>query len=94
MLVLLGMPGVAQSVKRLTLARVMISWVMGLSPMMGSVLKAQSLEPASHSVCVSPFLPPSLSLSLPSPIGVHVRTLALSLSLSLSKINKHQKIFF
>ena len=39
----------------------MISWFMGLSPMLGSVLTAQSLEPASDSVF--PFL--SLSLSLP-----------------------------
>ena len=37
---------VAQSVKRLTSAQVMISWFVGLSPMLGYVLTAQSLEPA------------------------------------------------
>ena len=37
---------VAQPVKRLTLAQVMISWSMSLSPVSGSVLMAQSLEPA------------------------------------------------
>ena len=66
---------VAQSVKHLTLAQVMISRFVSLSPVSGSVLTAQSLEPASDSV--------SPSLSAPPPI----RT--LSLSLSLSKTNKH-----
>ena len=42
-----------------TLAQVMISWLMGSSPMSGSVLTAQNLESASD--CVSP----SLSLPLP-----------------------------
>ena len=46
---------VAQSVKCLTWAQVMISWFMGSSPKSGSVLTAQSLEPASDSG------PPSLS---------------------------------
>ena len=41
---------VAQSVKPLTLAQVMILWSMGRSPTSGSVLTAQSLEPASDSV--------------------------------------------
>ena len=45
----------AQSVKRLTSAQVMISQFMGSSPASGSVLTAQSPEPASDSV------PPSLS---------------------------------
>ena len=48
----------AQSVKPLTSAQVMISRVVGLSPMWGSVLTAQSLKPALDSVS------PSLSLSL------------------------------
>ena len=65
---------VAQSVERLTLAQVMISRFVSLSPALGSVLTAQSLEPASDSVS------PSL---YPSP------THALSLCLSLSKLNKH-----
>ena len=49
----------AQLVKRLTSAQDMISWFVGLSPVLGSVLTAQSLEPASNSVA------PSLSLSAP-----------------------------
>ena len=56
---------VAQSVKPLNSAQVMISQFMGSSPAWGSVQTAQSLEPASDSV--SPFLsaPPLLVLSLP-----------------------------
>ena len=56
----------AQSVKHPTSAQVMISWFVSLSPVLGSVLKAESLEPAS--VSVSPFLfalpPLTLCLSL------------------------------
>ena len=47
---------VAQSVKRLTSAQVLISRSVSLSPASGSVLTAQSLEPVSDSVS------PSLSL--------------------------------
>ena len=72
----LGVPGWL-SLKCLTLAQVMISLFVGSSPMSGSVLTAQSLEPASDSV--------SPSLSAPPP-------LSLSLSLSLSKISI-KKIF-
>ena len=61
---------VPQFVKHLTSAQVMISWFMGLSPTLGSVLTAQSLKPASDSV--------SLSLSAPS-----LLTLCLCLCLSL-----------
>ena len=64
---------VAQSVKCLALAQVMILWLMSLSPTSGSVPTAQSLQPALE--CVSP----SLSLC-PSLIAI---------CLSLSKINKH-----
>ena len=64
--------GVAQLVKRLTSAQVMISQFMGLSPASGSVLTAQSLKPAPDSVS------PSLSLSLPC-------SCSASLSLSLSQ---------
>ena len=71
---------VAPSVKRLTLAQVMISRLVGSSPALSSVLATQSLEPALDSV--------SLSL-YPSPAHI----LSLSLSLSLSKINT-KKIFF
>ena len=67
---------VAQSVKHPTSAQVMISQLVGLSPAMGSVLTAWSLEPALDYVCVS------LSLSLPA------HTLSLSLSLSLPLKNK------
>ena len=58
---------VAQSVERPVSARVMISQLVGSSPASGSVLTAQSMEPASDSV------PPSLS-ALPQ------LTLCLSLS--------------
>ena len=68
---------VAQPVKRLTLAQVMISQSTGSSPTSGSVLTAQSLQPVSDSV--SPSLCPS-----PPP-------LMLALSLSLSLKNKHLK---
>ena len=55
----------AQSVKHLTLAQVMISQFVGLSPASGSVLTAQSLEPASDSVSPSlSALPPTCALSL------------------------------
>ena len=55
---------VAQSVKRLILAQVMMSRFVGSSPMSGSVLTAQSLEPDSDSVspCLSD--PPPFMLSL------------------------------
>ena len=63
----------AQPVKRPTSARVVISQFVGSSPALGSMLTAQSLEPAWDSVS------PSLSLSLP-----HSRYV----SLCLSKMNK------
>ena len=63
---------VAPSVKWLTSAQVMISQLVSSSPASGSVLTAQSLEPASDSVS------PSLSLPLPCSHSV-------SLSLSLKK---------
>ena len=55
---------VAHSVKRPTLAQVMISWFMGSSPTSGSVLTAGSLEPASNSVSPSLSAPPLFMLSL------------------------------
>ena len=57
----------AQSVQRLTSAQVMISRSVSSSPASGSVLTAQSLEPAWDSVS------PSLSLPLP-----HSRSLSVS----------------
>ena len=65
-----------QSVEGPTLAQVMISRSVSSSPASGSVLTAQSLEPASDSVS------PSL---WPSPIH------ALSLSVSKIKININKK---
>ena len=54
----------AQSVKRPTSAQVMISQFVSSSPTSGSVLTAQSLEPASDPVS------PSLSLPLPLTISL------------------------
>ena len=70
----------AQSVKGPTLTQVMISWFTGSSPDSGSVLIAQSLEPASDSV--------SPSLTAPLPL-----TLCLSFSLSKINIKKLKEIF-
>ena len=64
-----------QSVERLTSAQVMISGFVGSIPALGSMLTAQSLEPASDSLFPSLSAPPLLALSL-----------FLSLS-RLSKIN-------
>ena len=58
-----GVPGV-QSIKRLTLAQVVISRFVGLSPAWDSVLTAQSLEPVSDSVSPSLSAPPLLMLCL------------------------------
>ena len=65
----------ARLVECLISAQVMISQFVGLSPTSGSVLTAQSLEPASDSVSPSVSAPPQLAL-------------CLSVSLSFSKINK------
>ena len=62
----------AQPVKRPTSAQVMISRFVSSSPASGSVLTAQSLEPASDSVSPSLSAPPLLMLSL-------ARSLSLSL---------------
>ena len=58
-----GAPGWL-SMKHLTLAQDMISQLVSLSPVSGSVLTAQSLEPASDSVSPSLSAPPSLVLCL------------------------------
>ena len=73
-----------QLVKCPTSAQVMISWFMSLSPELGSVLIAQSLEPASD--CVSPSLsvPPLLALCL---------YLSVSLFLSLKNKQNIKKCF-
>ena len=69
---------VAQSVKHPTLAQIMVLWFTSSSPMLGSVLTAQSLELALDSV--------SPSLSAPPPLPPYLSFLSLPLSLSL-KIN-------
>ena len=55
---------VAQSVEHPTLTQVMISRFVSSSPTSGSVLMAQSLEPASDSVSPSLSAPPLLTLGL------------------------------
>ena len=55
---------VAQSAKHLTSAQVMISWFVSSSLTSGSVLTAQSLEPALDSVSPSFSAPPPLTLCL------------------------------
>ena len=55
---------VAQSVECPTSVQVMISLSVSLSPMLGSVLTAQSLEPALESVSPSLPAPPPLMLCL------------------------------
>ena len=52
----------AQLLEHLTSAQVIISWFMGLSPVLDSVLTAQSLEPAKDSVSPSLSAPPLLML--------------------------------
>ena len=69
-----GCAWVAQPVKHPTSAQVMISRFVGSSPASGSVLTAQSLEPALDSMSPSLSVPPLLTLCL-----------SLSVSLSLSQ---------
>ena len=71
-----------QSVGRLTSAWVMISQYVGSSPASGSVLTAQSLEPASDSVSPSLSAPPPLTLSLSlSKINIKKRNFSYSSAL-------------
>ena len=62
----------AQSVERPTLAQVVILRFVGSSPTSGSVLAAQSLEPASGSVSPSLSAPPLFTLFL-SKINIHLK---------------------
>ena len=55
---------VAQSVKCPTSTQVMISWSVTSNSVLGSVLSAQNLEPASDSVSPSLFAPPLFALCL------------------------------
>ena len=61
----------AQLVERPTLAQVRVSQFVSLSPALGSVLTARSLEPASDSVSPSlyPFPAHALSLSVSQKIN-------------------------
>ena len=64
----------AQSVKHPTSTQVMISQSVDLSPELGSVMTAQSLEPALDSVSPSLSAPPLLmSLSLSKIINKHYK---------------------
>ena len=75
----------AQLFKQLTSTQIMFSWFMGSSPALGSVLTAQSLEPASDSVSPSFSVPPHPS---PPPHFVSV-----SVSVSLKNNQSFKKIF-
>ena len=66
----------AQLVELGTSTQVMISWFVGSSPVSGSVLTAQSLEPASDCVCVS---------LCPSPTQAQKRKEKSQLKVSLQK---------
>ena len=55
--------GVPRWLSRLSV-RLRLRWLVSLSPASGSVLTAQSLEPASDSVSPSPSVPPLLMLCL------------------------------
>ena len=70
---------VAQWVKRLTLAQVMISQFMSSSPVSGSVMTAQSLEPVSDSVSPSLSDPVLFMLSL-SVSKISVKKIFLEMS--------------
>ena len=61
----------AQSVKHPTSVQVMISRFASLTPASGSVLTAQSLEPAMDSVSPSLFAPPLLVLGLSQEMNKH-----------------------
>ena len=61
----------AQLVKRWTSAQVMISGLVSLSPLLGSVLTVQSLERASDSVSPSLSALPLLALCLSLKIHKH-----------------------
>ena len=78
----------AQSVKRPTLAQVIISQSVSSSAASASVLTAQSLEPAWDSVCVSLSAPPLLLLTRSCSLALS-RSLSLSLSLSLTHTHTH-----
>ena len=86
----------AQSVGCLTLAQVMISQFMGSSPASGSVLTAQSLEPASTFVSPSLSALPLLTLCLSlSKINKHLKKLKTKRHLVFQKyLPKHLQYFY
>ena len=84
---------VAQSVKGLTSARVMISEFVSSNLASSSALTDQSLEPASDSVSPCLFAPPPHSLSLSLSLCLSV-SLSLCLSVSLSELNIKKKIWY
>ena len=65
----------AQSVEHPASAQVMISQFMSSSPASGSVLAAQSLDPASDSVSPSLSAPPLLALFLALSLSLKNKTL-------------------
>ena len=81
---------VAQSIKHLTLAQVMISWFVGLSPVSGCLLTAQSLEPASDSVFSSLSSPPPTHVLCLSKFNKHLKKNFLRQFLNL----QNKGIFF
>ena len=81
---------VAQSLKRLTSAQVMISRSVSSSPALGSVLTAQSLEPASYSVSSSLSAPSLLVLCLPLCLPHPTHTVSLSLK-NKQAFKKHKR---
>ena len=64
----------AQSVKRSTLAQVTISQFVGSSPASGSVLTAQSLEPASDSLSLTHARARALPHSFSLPLSPSLKT--------------------
>ena len=67
---------VAQSVKHLTLAQVMISWLVSSSPTSGSVLTARSLE-LLPILCLPLSLPLPCSCSVSQKINKHLKKIFL-----------------
>ena len=64
---------VAQSVEGPTSVQVMVSWSMNLSPLSGSVLTAQTLEPDSDSVSPSVSAPLPLMFCLSQKLNKHLK---------------------
>ena len=76
---------VAQSIKHLTLAQVMISRFVISGPESSSLLTAQNLEPASNSVSPSLIALPSFTLSL-SLSKTNIKNIYKKYSLTITEI--------